>query len=244
MLAKVSLGINVLLLGLAIFFGVRVNGFSTAQETLTQRVTDLEIQNVQLAKQLAWLDEQQDKETAGTVTGVVRRERLSQKKTAASSAVQSTSEEYSAPLSSNEVARLRADLRNEVEDIVSEKQASSREQRRQEWQDRMHDNMMRSLDDFAEDQQLDDDAKTKITAIINENMNQRRAMRDELDARNLSFYEFTQEERKMREEMAAKLSEVLDEEQLSEFEQAFPMGRRRPHGIESGNARRGAPAEH
>jgi phage-related protein len=222
MLAKISIGLNMVLLVLAVLIFVHANGMKTAMDTLSRRVTDLEVQNVQLSRQLVQLDR--------NAIPVARR---------GAAAGQATSPERMArsirrsgePFSDTEtggdavnLGELKADLRREVESMVAQEQTDLREKRREEWQQRMAEGIKQSLSEFAEDHQVDDRVVEQISALFDESTARRQQLREDLDARNMSFYEFRQEERKIRDEMNAKMAELLTEDQMAAFEDTFPIG--------------------
>ncbi|MBN2714742.1 MAG: hypothetical protein JXX14_02740 [Deltaproteobacteria bacterium] len=231
MAAKISIALNVLLLGLGAIVAIQLSRFSTHQDTLSQRVTDLEVQNVQLAKQLSWIAENTSGKTAKSTASPSAARREMPKETRGDGGPGPGDATLDKEvLSSENVASLKADLREEVEEMVAEHQSTAREKRRAEWETRMREGMIQSLDDFADDQQLNDSVKARISELITESMTQRQNLRRELEDHNMSFYEFSQEERKMRREMEAKVSELLTDEQMEAFEESFPMGPRGGRG--------------
>ncbi|MBN2527118.1 MAG: hypothetical protein JXR76_12045 [Deltaproteobacteria bacterium] len=230
MVLKISLVLNGLLLILGIFVAVQQRDLSTTVELLTHRVTDLEVQNVQLSKQLEWASKG-DSGMPGAQRFTASQRNQSFKSTERQGGRELSPDTVSGDgADAGDIENLKAHLRQEVEEMVAQEQNESSEKRRQEWQERMRDGMTESLNDFAEDQHLEGDVKVRLSVLLNESMEKRQKLRDELHNRNLSFYEYRQEERKMREEMESNLSNILDEEQVEAFEDAFPMGPRGRRG--------------
>lgn len=228
MLTKISVAINGLLIVAAVALAVNLNSFTTTVDTLMNRVTNLEVQNVQLSKQMEWLENNRSPgaQQTGFRTSVKRGASLSNRNPSVQKADVSATSDSDEPAATGDLADLKANLRQEVEAMVAEEQSTARERHRQEWETRLREGMNQSLNDFAEDQNIDDEAKQTLSTLMDEAMNRRQALRDELESRNISFYEFRQEERKMTEEMQAKYAEVLNPEQLAAFQESFPMGMR------------------
>ena len=234
MLIKISLALNGILLVLVAITFVQSHGMVASVDTLSRRVTDLEVQNVQLARQMAWVEQNLgDSRRQPAGAGTQRGEKQAQM-TPSRKQITATSENSDVSTADMAVTELKADLRREVEAMVAQEQTDSRTKRRQEWQQRMSEGVKQSLADFAEDHQLDDSVTQQISALFDESMEKRQQLREELDARNMSFYEFRQEERKMRDEMNSKLSTLLTEDQLAAFEQTFPVGPGRMGGRSGG----------
>ena len=231
---KLMLGFNVLLLGVGGYLAVQLSGMSRSINTLTQRVTDLEVQNVQLSRQLEWV-EQNNANSKNNRNVRSSSRQTSMNRVGRKGTQDDTTLLANAEISSErEMAALKEEMRQEVQDIVADERAERRKKRREEWEKRMRESMTESLDDFAEDHQLDDDVKSQIAVLLDESMNRRGELRDEMNERNLSFYEFREKERELRDEIDTRLSELLTEEQMEVFQDRFPMGPRRrgPRGGE------------
>ncbi len=222
MLAKLSIGLNMVLLVLAALIFVHANRMKTAMDTLTRRVTDLEVQNVQLSRQMVQLNQ--------NAISVARRGAATDLATIPERVARPTrrsGESFSDTEPGGDAANLgelKADLRREVETMVAQEQTDLREKRREEWQQRMAEGMKQSLSEFAEDHQVDDRVVEQISALFDESTARRQQLREDLDARNMSFYEFRQEERKIRDEMNAKMADLLTDDQMAAFEETFPIG--------------------
>lgn len=120
---------------------------------------------------------------------------------------------------------LPGDLRQEVAAIVEEERSSAHEKRREEWESRMKEGFAQSLMDFADDLGIDAPTIGKVQVLFNDMMDRRAELQRELQAQNMSFYEFRQESRKFDQEMHEKMSQLLSQEQLEAFADTFPMGR-------------------
>jgi hypothetical protein len=222
MLAKISIGLNMMLLVLAVLIFVHANGMKTAMNTLTRRVTDLEVQNVQLSRQMVQLDQNAISATRrGAAAGpATSPERVTRSTRRSGKPFSDTGTDGDAV----NLGELKADLRREVETMVAQEQTDLREKRRAEWQQRMAEGVKQSLAEFAEDHQVDDKVVEQISALFDESTARRQQLHEDLDARNMSFYEFRQEERKIRDEMTAKMADLLTEDQMAAFEETFPIG--------------------
>jgi hypothetical protein len=132
------------------------------------------------------------------------------------------------PPASGDRPSLDADLRQEVASIVEAQQETAREKRRQEWESRMKEGLAQSLQEFAEDHRLDETTTAQVQTLLEGSMNRRAELRQDLESRNISFYEFRQENRRQEEEMQANLSKLLTREQIAAFVDAFPVGRGGP----------------
>lgn len=197
--------------------------FSTSLNRLTRRVADLEVENVQLSEQLADIDITRAAD-AGQPTSKERRndERRSTQQPNGSFSKKNPAS-MPAP---KEVIALKATLREEMAQMVEAEQSAAMEKHRAERESRMMNIMSQSIQDFSEDNGLSVDVSDELTRLMDDAMTEWRALREELESENLSFYEYRQEQRKRRESLDDNLSKLLDEKQLDSFRDAFPMGGR------------------
>jgi hypothetical protein len=220
MLTKILIGLNLVLLGTVALIFVHTNGMKTTVDTLSKRVANLEVQNVQLSRQMVQLEQSppstpqpRGASYAGNPKGLARPPRG----TGTSDADSAGGEDVAS------LGELKAEFRREVETMVAQEQTDYREKRREEWQQRMEESVKQSLSEFAEDHQVDESVMTQISTLFDDSTAKRQELREELDARNMSFYEFRQEERQIREEMREKMAELLTADQLEAFEETFPI---------------------
>lgn len=195
MATRLLLVFNVVLIGLGIFLIHHLSRISTSIHTLTQRVDDLEVQNMQLLKQFEWLEEKKEKAKSTALTPLAVRHKSSD----------------SVPGSNSMEVQSPATARAETD-------ADSKE-----WEDKMRANMESNLDSFARHIQLDDDGKQFIADLLDQSLGQLKALTDGLQSKTLSQQEVVTESQKIQEEMDTKLSTILNRQQISVFHARFPI---------------------
>ncbi|MBN2344453.1 MAG: hypothetical protein JXX29_09485 [Deltaproteobacteria bacterium] len=218
MILKIWGIVSAILLVTAVVVGVQQYKMSDNISRLTMRVAELEVQNVELSRQLSGLPAAESDVSQRRGRRSVRSDR------GVSTPVKSNM--VSGDNGKPEVDTIKADLRQELAQMVEAEQSESREKHREERETRMANLMSLSIRDFAEDQGLNDDVADELEQLMEQSMTERRTLRDELESENISFYEYRQEQRKRQAAMDEKLSKLMNEKQREAFQDAFPFGRR------------------
>lgn len=186
---------------------------SSSVDKLGLRVSELEALNVHLAEQL----ESSNVETFDqwVKTAQTKRPARNEKVAAPSQSAKTTIVE-------KRIRALKADLLGEVTTIVEEEQQRAQQRQVEEQEQRWRDGLARSIKDFADDQGLDSRKAGKILPILEDTFKHNASLRQQLDAQNISFYEYRQERNLSQEVLDEELLDVLTEEEFKAFKEAFP----------------------
>ena len=247
---KLLIAVNVIVFSAGVIVALQLNAVIKSVGTLTQRVTDLEVQNVQLSKQFEWMEQQKalaDRSPSanrkyanrsgymsrnGSVPG---RPSVSSHTSAGTPFSQETWEDGNGdngmPAQNDSNSEMVDDHNFEQQGKVNPEQW---ENHQSDWENGLRDRMENELDNFAEENALDDAAKTHISDLLAESVDRRRELRNKMASNNLSLKEYIEQNRKLGEEIAGKSSTYLTDEQQEKFINKFHMGskpvKRRPKG--------------
>ena len=233
MLPKLLTGIIAVLVGLGVMIWYyQFRSIPTSIDSLTQRVVELEVQNMQLLKQLEWMEDQIE---------------LAQQKVSADRA--KIADLMSRPSKSFKTERLLtgADSSTEYEDHVKYEDhveyedfndavaAGIPEERPREDSpvDKaeshtasvggadsykgMRESLNHNLGGFAETHQLDNETEKYIARVLDESVNKIVALKDSVNARELDGQQFAEEVQRMQDDMDMKLSAIFTAEQMTVF---------------------------
>ena len=222
---KLLAGVLFVVVGLLVAMGYRNKGMPASIDTLTRRVTDLEVQNVQLLKQLNWMTEQIEKEKqkasansakiAGLVTRLSKSIETAQGPSSAdtpdsmevamSDNTEPVLDEYTSEAAyegdTSEVTIVTPTEEIDITDAVN--------QTRKKW--------MQNLDSFAEQNQLDHRTQEFIAGLLNESLSQSIELDNRAASQKMKFSEYSEASEKMKNQLKTRLSSILDEAQLGEF---------------------------
>lgn len=220
MILKAILGTNIILFIFVGVLAIQQQRLGSTIENIDKRVTDLEVQNVQLARQQEKLETPSSTQTAT----LYKRHHSQPTHAPKQQEVKSQLLDNDNSASNGDMKNLKAHLREEVKSVLHEEQNNAMENNRKHWESRIQDELQKSIADFAEDYQLEEEVTEQLSSILEESFEKRRTFHSDLENDNISFYELRQENRKLQDEMDSKLSNILTEEQLNAFEDTFPMG--------------------
>jgi len=121
-----------------------------------------------------------------------------------------------------ELTEISEELRDEIAEMVASEQEGARKDRREEWRAKFVDGMRESVSEFVEDHELDEELGQQIQSIFDEGIKEGIELHKEMEAEEISWYEFRKEMKANREAFESDLSAILSEEDFEALMEVFP----------------------
>jgi len=122
-----------------------------------------------------------------------------------------------------ELTEISDELRDEIANLVADEQEGAHKNRRAEWRARFVDGMRESVSEFVEDHGIDEDLGQQIQTIFDEGIKEGIQLHKEMEAEEISWYEFRKEMKANREAFESDLSAILSEEDFEALMEVFPQ---------------------
>ena len=245
MQVKLLIAFNAVVASIGIFLVVHLNDVEKSVLTLAQRATDLEAQNAQLSSQFKWMVQRKASTERSSDARRSRKQLTNSSSRAMSKRAQPNEAAQTAAASHVPAPQVQGDVwgssfnrqtvaaQNEYDpdgegssiftDQQEQQTPENWENDEVDWEDGLRNSMSLSLDEFAEENMLDDNVKSSISHLLDHSVNQRSDLRDLMASNNLSLEEYVEENHKLREEVARQSSTYLTEEQQKIFVEKFHM---------------------
>jgi hypothetical protein len=121
-----------------------------------------------------------------------------------------------------ELTLIKEELRDEIAGMVADEQEEAHADRRAMWRSRMVDGLRESVADFVEDRGIDEAVGQQIQSMIDQGIKETMQLHDEMEADEISWYEFRKEMKANRESLEAELAGMVSDEDYDALMELFP----------------------